>query len=69
MNHDDSINNGLRRSNNATVVPAHKYPWIVSMQAVLYGYGVHICSGSIISDRAIITAGKNFKHYFFYSLD
>lgn len=60
MNNDNSINNDFNRIFNGTVVPSHKYPWMVSMQLFFNGYGIHICGGSIISDKTILSAGNNF---------
>ena len=39
---------------NGTEVRPHKYPWM----AVMMKGWQHICGGSIISDKNILTAGK-----------
>lgn len=61
MNNVDSIYHDTNRIINGTVVPPHKYPWMVSIQVIINGVWTIHCGGSIISDRTILSAGKNIQ--------
>ena len=53
----------LRIINGTEVNPPHKYPWLVSVfwngcfANGICGIGRHVCGGSIINEKYVITAG------------
>jgi len=47
--------------NGQTVNPPGKYPWQASLQMNRQGRTMHICGGSVLNDRWILTAGHCVK--------
>lgn len=47
---------------NGTEVPPHKYPWMAIIESYTEENLYPLCEGTIISDRTVLTAGKNYTN-------
>jgi secreted trypsin-like serine protease len=68
INYDSAHQHVQSRVINGTQSYPHKYPWMIFMLFQSNGNWGALCGGSIISDKTILTAGKNYLNQKFLTI-